>query len=334
MTYTDIVNLIGLKSTDPKIAIWFETHNLGKPPKSINSNQSTKGATDRANSLSYYFAFEIKHEDFYPPVSPKKDDYNFESYLKSVVLFEKPRKKDIKDTKPVSFWDDAINPNSTYKECCTFFNNEGKQTEYSIFFSKALNEIVKLKVWMTVDKAQVTSIELCINEESEIVSYVFFREQNEHNTVKQAYLLLVKWLFDNRFLLLTDDVYLKGLTLANDDIRAFVSSNLRNHIWDNQITTTPHLRSFLFSITSSNTIPDKNGEKINLYIKDVYLKHSAQWDEWQKNYNNENDDDRFPKLEVLERSISLNKQQAEAFLNRLTALFVLFCEYEKQKLNV
>jgi hypothetical protein len=47
MTLTNLINLIGLKSTDPKIATWFETYNLGKPPKTINSNQDTKGATDK-----------------------------------------------------------------------------------------------------------------------------------------------------------------------------------------------------------------------------------------------------------------------------------------------
>ena len=59
MTITDIINLIGSKSTDQNILQWFEKYELKKPPKTINANQGSKSFDDKQNELSYYFFFDI-----------------------------------------------------------------------------------------------------------------------------------------------------------------------------------------------------------------------------------------------------------------------------------
>ena len=326
MTITDIINLIGSKSTDQNILQWFEKYELKKPPKTINANQGSKSFDDKQNELSYYFSFDITNDEFYPPKSAKNDDYTFDCYLKSVSVFERNKKGNTE--KPNGFWENYINPNSTYEECCTFFNNEAKHTDYYTFFRKSLNDIVEIKVWMTPNKEQIRTIELCIKEEVEIFSIYNFKENNEHNTVKQAYLLIVKWLFDNHFLLLSEEVYSKGLSLDIQEIRVFVSLNLLNHIWDNQIDLfkEPDLYKFLFSVNSNSNIELINGEKMNVYARNLFLQEAGVWEEHQRIYNDAYDTE---KLLNLEKSTFLNEKESRAFVNTLTNLYNHYKTHKK-----
>ncbi len=326
MTITEITSLIGSKSTDPKILQWFEKNELKNPPKTINANQGSKSIDDKQNELSYYFVFEITNDKFYPPKSTKNDDYTFDCYLKSVSVFERNKKGNAE--KPNRFWENYINPNSTYEECCTFFNIEAKHTDYHTFFRKSLNELVEIKVWMTPNKEQVRTIELCIKEEVEIISIHNFKENNEHNTAKQAYLLIVKWLFDNHFLLLPEEIYTKGLSFDIQEIRTFVSTNLLNHIWDNQIDLVkePDLYKFLFSVNSNSNIELINDEKMNVYARNLFLKQAGVWEEHQRIYN---DDYNTENLKNLEKSIFLNEEQSKSFVNTLTTLFNHYKTHKK-----
>ena len=173
---------------------------------------------------------------------------------------------------------------------------------------------------MTPNKEQIRTIELCIKEEVEIFSIYNFKENNEHNTVKQAYLLIVKWLFDNHFLLLSEEVYSKGLSLDIQEIRVFVSLNLLNHIWDNQIDLfkEPDLYKFLFSVNSNSNIELINGEKMNVYARNLFLQEAGVWEEHQRIYNDAYDTE---KLLNLEKSTFLNEKESRAFVNTLTNLY-------------
>ncbi len=331
MTLTNLTNLIGLKSTDPKIATWFETYNLGKPPKTINANQDSKGATDKINLVSYTFKFDITNDAFYPPVSPKKDDYNFESYLSNITVFSKPKKKDFKDPKPATFWDGFIHPESSFEECCTFFDNKFHESMYdgdiiNVTFEKKLNDTVTGIVFFIADRSAITAIELYIEEHSEIVSQYDFSATNKHNTTKQAYTLLIKWLFDNRYLKLPNEIYSQSLGLEHTELLQFTTQHLRNHVWDNQITDTPHLRSFLYKISSNTDIELKNGEKANVYIRHLYIKAAGKWDAHQEIYNNKNLDNWYDTVNQFENDIWLNDTQAKRFMDILTQMFTLFIE--------
>lgn len=334
MKFTDLTDLIGLKSTDEKITTWFETYNLDKVPKTVNSNQNSKGATDKINLLNYTFKFDIINDAFYPPLNPKKDNYNFECFLTNITVFSRQKKKHFKDPKPSSFWEGFINPESTFEECCTFFENKFHESNFdgtiiNVTFKKKVSNIANVIVFFKGDRSQITDIELRIQEECEIVSQYDFLTDNKHNTTKQAYTLLVKWLFDNKYLKLSDSIYNLGLSTDDATILQFTQQHLRNHIWDNQITETPNLRSFLYKISSNTDIELSNGGAVNVYIKHLYIKASKQWDDYQKLYNNYDIDDWTNKVAHFENSIYLNEQQIDSFLKKLTELFTLFCNNKK-----
>ena len=334
MTFTNLTKLIGLKSTDEKIVNWFETNNLGKVPKTINSNQDTKGATDKINLLSYTFKFDITNDAFYPPLNPKKDNYNFECFLSYITVFSKTKNKDFKDPKPLSFWEGFINPESTFEECCVFFDNKYHESNFdgeiiNVTFEKKLSDVANVIVFFKGDRSHIKAIELRIQEEYEIVDQYVFLTDNEHNTTKQAYTLLVKWMFNNKYLKLSDEIYNLGLSTDDATILQFTKQHLRNHIWDNQITETTNLRSFLYKISSNTDIELKNGEKVNVYIRHLYIKASGQWEAHQKIYNKKDDLDRFEKVDQLENSIYLDEKHIDVFLNKLTEMFTLFSENKK-----
>jgi hypothetical protein len=235
-----------------------------------------------------------------------------------VSVFERNKKGNIE--KSNGFWENYINPNSTFEECCKFFNIEAKQNNNFTFLRKSLNEIVEIKVWMTSNKEQVKAIELCIKVEDEIFSIYNFDENNDLNTVKQAYLLVVKWLFDNHFLLLPEEIYKKGLNYDIQQIRAFVSTYLHNHIWDSQIDLLkePDLYNFLFAVNGNSDIELINDEEMKVYVRNLYLQEAGVWEEHQRIYKDDYDSE---KLANLEKSTLLNEEQSKSFVNTLTTLF-------------
>ncbi len=112
------IALLGLKSTDPALLEFFAARKMKKPPKTVNANQSAKLLADPQSKVSYRFQFDITHDDFYPPVSPKKDNYNFECYLMTIALFSKERRKTQTPAyiHPEGFWDGYLHPDSSRAE--------------------------------------------------------------------------------------------------------------------------------------------------------------------------------------------------------------------------
>lgn len=310
---------MGLKSTTPEIVQLFETCGLGKPPKSINANQSRKSFEDKQNKLSFGFKFDITNDQFYPPVSPKQDDYNFNCYLSSVVLFsEGSGRRKAPDPKPASFWEGFISPQSSYDECLEFCGIDGETP--ATFMKKTLNNVATIAIWFSEAHGRITNMELRIIEAREIFSGYNFEVRNTHNTVKQAYTLLVKWLFDNRYLLLPEQAYEETLSLDHAAILDFTGKYLKNHIWTTQLTDDPTLISFLYKIASNRTITAPDGEGINVYIKHLYIKASGKREQHQEIYQN----DKMEVLDDFERNILLDALQSKAFLQTLTDMFELF----------
>lgn len=323
MTLTNLTNLIGLKSTDERISNWFETHNLGKPPKSVNANQGEKYLKDKINNLEYEFKFDITNDKFSPPVSPKKDDYNFICYLSAVIYNDKKG-----FTIPENFWDGYMKPNAVFEDYLSFFEAVDNEDKNVIFLDKKLTEIACVKVWFNKKKNKPDAIQLEIIEECDIISYHSFKETNQYNTTKPAYTLLVKWLFDNKYLLLPSDVYDIQISTTHSDILKFTAEHLKNHIWDNQITSEYCLRSFLYEIASNNDIEISETEKVNVYLPFLYLKSAGILDQYQ-NIRNSNDQDRFEKSDALAESTKLNDIQIQSFLHTLTQMFELFKKHFK-----
>lgn len=71
MKQTEIIELIGLKSTEPKLIAFFEKYGL-KAPKTVNANSSGKAIRHKEYNIDFDFHYDIVNDAFYPPVSPKK----------------------------------------------------------------------------------------------------------------------------------------------------------------------------------------------------------------------------------------------------------------------
>ncbi len=324
MTAKTLVEFIGLESTNPKIVDWCEKNELGKPPKSVNANQGEKYLKDKINNLEYKFKFDITNDKFSPPVSPKKDDYNFICYLSAIIYNNKKG-----FTTPENFWEGYIKNNPDYDDYLNFFENPDIQRNGNIFFEKRLNEIACIKVWFNKTKNKPDAIQIEIIEECSIIEHHWFKVLNQYNTTKPAYTLLVKWLFDNKYLLLPEQVYDLGLSKNHSEILEFTATHLKNHIWDNQINDEYCLRSFLYKIASNQDIEISDNEKVNVYIRNLYLKAAGAWNQREKIYNDDNDTNRFEKLDEFENSIVLNEKQSDEFLNTLTQMFELFKKHFK-----
>lgn len=318
MTIHEIISLMGLKSTTPQISQFFETNSLGKPPKSVNANQGSKTIQDKQSQLSFGFKFDITHEQFHPPVSPKKDDYNFDCYLYSVGLYEGSRKKKVPDPKPATFWDGFINPQNSYEECLAFFKaNEKKPSTVLI---TPLNDVVEVAIWFSDDRSSITTMELRIIEARELFGIYNFDTQYTLNTVRQPYALLVKWLLDNRYLLLSEEAYQATPGFDEKAILEFTGKYLKNRIWTTQLIDDRSLISFLYAIGSNSSSTTSAGERVNIYIKHLFIKAAGKWDQHQEIYNNQTMD----AVEEFERGIHLDEAQSKAFLQTLTDKFALF----------
>ena len=318
MTIHEIIGLMGLKSTAPEIGQFFETNGLGKPPKSVNANQGQKSVQDKKNQLSFGFKYDITHEKFHPPVSPKRDDYNFDCYLYSVVLFEGSGRKNIADPKPATFWEAFINPQSSYSECLTLFNVNEKKP--GTVLRKPLNDVAEVVVWFSKDQSRITTIELRIIEARELFSMYDFDTRYTMNTVKQAYALLVKWLLDNRYLLLPAHVYQAIPGFDEKTILDFTGKYLKNHLWTTQLIDDSALITFLYAIASNSNSTTSGGEKVNVYIKHLYIKAAGKWDQHQNMYIKET----MEAVDEFERNLYLDETQSKKFLQTLTDQFELF----------
>ena len=51
MTAKNLIEFIGLESTNPKIVDWLNQNEIGKPPKTVNANQGEKYIKDKINNL-------------------------------------------------------------------------------------------------------------------------------------------------------------------------------------------------------------------------------------------------------------------------------------------
>ncbi|RAJ80212.1 hypothetical protein CLV59_105320 [Chitinophaga dinghuensis] len=325
VTIHEIIDLMGQKSTSPEMAALFTSLALGKPPKSVNANQSTKGFTDKTNQLSFNFKFNITHEQFYPPVSPKKDDYNFDCYLSSVVLFSAGNgKKKLQDPKPASFWEGFVSPDASYETLMAFIGSDASNGKKVL--RKSLNDIAEVVIWTENATNAISAMEIRLKESREIFSHYDFVEEFAIKTVKEAYTLLVKWLFDNQYLLLPAEVYQTALPADYAAIQDFTNKYLKNHIWDNQLIADGVLISFLYKISGNRNMTLPDGQSVNVYIKHLYIKSAGQWEAHQEIYDQRN----FEELDNFERNISLNEQQRQHFLQTLTQTFELFKQIPKE----
>jgi hypothetical protein len=157
-----------------------------------------------------------------------------------------------------------------------------------------------------------------------------FKPDNEGNTMKQANLLIVKWLFDQRYLVLPEEVDQQGLSFNDDDIQKFIQAHLKNHVWDNQCNQGHELSSFLYHMTSRDYYETTTGEKVGIRIKHLVIREAGVWEKYQQLSEQwklaaaSDPADYGGQLESLERSTRLNEIQQKALMKTLTAAYQAF----------
>lgn len=330
MKQNELLELIGLKSTDQKLVNYFEKFNLGKPPKTINANQMRKSIEYKPLNFSFGFEYHITNDHFQPPISPKNDDYNFVAYLSSIDFFSKTVSAKKPDPKTEDFWDVSPNPIISIEDFKKISRSDIESDENFLSITKSLDNDKKL--WLTYDvkNKMITQCFARIKTHSEIISHVFF-DNNSAITGKTVHLnaMLIKWLFENNYLLLDENVYEKQLKNNTDDMLSFIQTHLKNHLWDNQITDTKFLRNFLFTTHQNNWgLMNENGEKIMFYFRDIFLKSVGKFGLFEKLYV-----ESFEKAELFIGEISFDDENYKKFSMAMTENFDLYKKLKALEIN-
>ncbi|GAA4023663.1 hypothetical protein GCM10022386_03330 [Flavobacterium cheonhonense] len=320
MKQTEIIELIGLLSTDVKLLAFFEKYGLKKPPKTVNSNSCGIAIRHKDYQIDFDFDYDIINEAFYPPVSPKNNDYYFIAYLKA-VYFYLPKKN---DTRTNDFWDITPNPKGEFEQ---FENYFGKIDNG--YFKKTYSELINIVAQYEIKKNKCEYVSFIIKQEREIISSDFFDQNNEYNLWPEAYTFLIKWLFDNRFLNISDKIYNHGLEPSHQVILEFVQSNLKNKLWQNQLKEVPNLYQFLNAIRSNNKIwKDENKDQVVFYQNNLFLIATGNFEQYNKLFYEDID-----KADELCKSARFTPETAQIYLNLLTDRFAIFPIIRDLKIN-
>lgn len=318
MKQTEIIELIGLKSTEPKLIAFFEKYGL-KAPKTVNANSSGKAIRHKEYNIDFDFHYDIVNDAFYPPVSPKKNDYDFVAYLRDIYIYSSK-----KDLRPSEFWDVTPSTNASYEE---FENYFGKITKG--YFKKTYNNLVQITAEYDVKKNKCEYISAGIIQEREIISYLFFDSNNEYNLCPEAYTFLIKWLFDNRFLDIDDKIYDFGLESSHEAILEFVQLHLKNRLWKNQLKEMPNLFDFLNTIRSGNKIwRDNDKQQVIFYQKELFLIATDNFEQYRKLFYED-----IYEADELCRSTRFTSETAKSYLNLLNERFEMFPKIKDLKVN-
>ncbi|MDR2875256.1 MAG: hypothetical protein LBV44_04945 [Methylobacillus sp.] len=326
MKVDDIIGLIGLKSTAPELLQFFAAADLDTPPQLITANQGNQSIKDKQRKLDFQFKFNIINEKFYPPVSPKKDNYRFECYLTQATLFsEDSSKKKKADPKPADFWLGFINPQSSYDQClaalpgATVSDQTYKGEPLHTIISKKLNGLVELTLWLEPDHSRITTMELSLIEDWELYGHLYFN--GGLGAIEQSYIaLLVKWLFDRKYLLLPDEAYRETLNFDKAVLLEFSAKYLKNHIWKTQLIDAPFLRYFLSHIRTNKNIEDAQKD---MFIDHLYIRAAEKWADYKAlNKRDGNYSEATKALNDFKNNFPfLDEAQSKAFMQRLSSLF-------------
>ncbi len=281
-TQQDLINLIGLKICDEKLISHFDAAGLKLPKNSTPNNRFTD-VNDKVTHIHYWFDHEVHHETCCPPKREGKPA-KWATYLKGISLVNESNILKKPDTKPASFWNVSPPPTADLAAIKAFFGKPKKSTEDVLYFNKALNDLVEIDCQFAVKQQRARSIEIGIIEQSEIISYLYFRDLADGESddygdgmaAQNFQCMLVKWLHDNKHLNIAQNVALPADKAA---ILSFVHGQFKGKIWRNHLVN----QDRLFSIfASDNTIlTDESGQKLTLRFQEIGLKALDKWDEYK-----------------------------------------------------
>lgn len=313
MDVAQVLGLIGTASTDAALAGWFAAHGLAAPPKSITANQGRKSVKDRARGMEYHFAFDIINDRFYPPRALKNG--SLECSLQAVSLYAYSPKRPA--AQPAAFWGDWPGPEATLADCMAFF--DGRSSDYgdTRLFHRAIGGTVELKLWFSLTKQRVETIDARLIEDRQFIGWHDFDPDNPHNTTKPASTQLVKWLFDAGHLRLDAALQQRGLADDHGAILAFVQTHLNGHVWASQLSDDPALREVLAHTQTSRPLRLKNGQSLVLLAKHLHLKAAGVWDAYQRLYDDDTLEDWGGSIAAFEQGVVLTPAQRQRFRDML-----------------
>jgi hypothetical protein len=287
-TQQDLINLIGLKISDEKLISHFDALGL-KQPKSCTPNNSRGDVAHKALSIDYYLNYEVTHEACHPPAregKPKKwaTFLTSISFINESNIFKKP------DPKPASFWNVSPPPTADLVAVKAFFGEPTSTDENTIYFCKALNDLVEIKYFFSIKQQRPRAIEARIIEQRELISYLYFRdlaigESDDHGSgmaSQNFQCMLVKWLHDNKYLNVAQN---EAILADKKAILIFVKQHLNSRVWENQLTKLGDAeQDHLFNnfVSDGTFLTDENGTEFRLRFQEIGLKAIGKWDE----YNN------------------------------------------------
>ena len=326
MNQKECYDLIGLPATDPKVLEYFAKYELGKVPKTANTSCAVMGKTieDKERNIIFSFKWDLTNDRFYPPVSPKKDNYNFNLFLSKISIGRNYPRKRFYFNDP-DFYDVTHSLDTSYDALVKLYGEPDKR--YNVVFSKNLTSDFRLRVFYD------PKIDSCIEITYEIITCAHFLNHYDFNQNEQSYVqdealscMLVKWLYDNHYLKIDDKYYQTKVLNTKESVRNLVNQALRGHLWDNQITAEPLLRNFLFYVGSARTLKNENGEEVSFYNKPLILRQFGLFEEWDALGNTE-------KQNQVLLKIVMNEESYAAYYKTMNENFELFKQLKPLAIN-
>lgn len=251
MTQKDLLCLIGLPVTDQRLINFFGQRNLtlpasvslANPGSRVDAGRKSMGVTDKEWGFSYYFSSEILNENF--PVV--KNGRSYIPYLSQIIFSGKPyQKRTVNQAE--EFWNVSPEPNSEIERmehCFGNFDRSKKFPNRHIPFGETAEIIVTL----ITEENRLSNYFARIPETYEYLHPSQF-ETKWNNQKVNLYCMLIKWLFDNRYLASKYNTFPASLNNNSADVLHFIKSCLNGHLWENQLTKEDHLSNFVLQSLS------------------------------------------------------------------------------------
>ncbi|PSL46354.1 hypothetical protein CLV51_103332 [Chitinophaga niastensis] len=316
MIQQDLIDLIGLKVTDEKLIAFFNKHGL-KQPKSCTPNNAWLSVDDKANNVTYSFAYKVIRDGFYPY---RKEGRNWVTYLTRVGFVNESTIRKKKDTKPDSFWNVSPNPQTPMNEMVKHFDRVKHEEAFNyLHCEKDYGPDKKICVQYNTEDDALSAYWVKLEEHREVFAHFKFK-RGEYDYDIQLHGMIIKWLFDNQYLALDKSVYENPLPNNTEAVLTFVQDHLKGRLFDNQLSATESkLFYFLTYLRSAKVFETATGEGVSFYLPELATKAAGIYDTYQAARSNS-----IASTDDIIRTIVFDDAHYAAFSKALTENYTLF----------
>ncbi len=249
-TQADVIGLIGLPIDDERVASFFDQRGLAQPKPAAatrpdshtNSGPRSTEIKDKEWGLSYWFFCDV-YNDGFPYV---KQGRHYRTYFTQVDFM--PGKTPHTSVLPTSFWNAGPAPNDTRDAFEQRFGSIDRDYEdHTIALPQSSH--VDLVMSYLREQNRVRSYYATLVESFPFLDRYQLDEARGSYRFNQK-LMLIRWLYERGFLLATAET--DGASALSDraSLLAFVQTDLKGHLWENQLVVDPKLQAFLFASLS------------------------------------------------------------------------------------